>query len=83
MRTISGSVNVALLVFVALLPTSAICVTDIPNPPPSAGTQSAEVKVKDKGLERPAKSNTPAQYSGNKDVSKEQTQATQLKEKGK
>jgi len=81
MRAISGSVNAALLVFVALLPTSAICVTNIPNPPPSAGTQSAEVR--DKGLERPAKSNPPAQSSGKKDVATEQTPATQLKEKGK
>ena len=81
MRAISGSVNAALLVFVALLPTSAICVTNIPNPPPSAGTPLAEGK--DKGLERPAKSNPPAQSSGKNGVATEQSPATQLKEKGK
>jgi len=81
MRAVSGSVNVAFLVFIALSPTSAVCVTNIPNPPPSAGTPLPEVK--DKGLERPAKPNPAAQSSGKKDVATEQTPATQLKEKGK
>lgn len=81
MRAISGSINTALLVCVALLPTSAICVTNIPNPPPSVGTPPPEVK--DKGLERPAKSNPPAQSGGKKEVATEQSPTTQLKEKGK